>query len=703
MTAPPPVASRSPTGTKIGVVRASQSVVERKSPRSPGLKRAKTTRIAKQLFTKPTTDAVQILTKPQVTDRDFHRTTGATEQPTRWCGIEPIHPQSAFMRNWDLLSIALLFFTAVVTPYETAFLTPSYDGLFVINCLVDICFFIDMVLRFFLVFFDDQTHMWITDAKLIVLHYLKGWFIVDLFSIIPFDIVGLVMTSPTLGRMRFLRILRLFRLMKIVRVVQDASVFQYWEVRMSMNYATLGLTKFCFFVFMIAHWIACVFRVITDIEYSYNADGTRYNWLTDHYLGPDALADCRPGFQYVAALYWSVMTLTTIGYGDLVPSTPGERGLSIVCMLLGGGTYAYVVGGVCRILSAMDAATTEFHQTIDTLNEYCQYNQLPRELSARLREYFFSSRSLLREKKNRDLLLAMSPGLRGEVALYNNQWISKIDFFHCDDDRERSLFITALAMVLRPECFPPSEAVIREGEYNTKMYLVERGFATRGKVMVGAGSFFGEDIILTYRQRKMSVRAFTYLHVQVLTKHDLEDILASGMYPEIFRNIRSKVLKTAFKNNFVRLTEHSGTLKRMETLRRLTRQLVPQTMSALGPSPAMLSPKAPPASNPAPPVNVESVVDGVSTFIKENRSHALSDIANRLDMILKRIDVVEKAVLGDNAGAPVALPSTPNFRTPVIRDHDPMLSYRTSGFVTRHRSSVGDVTGRAIHLDVALL
>ncbi|OQS03787.1 hypothetical protein THRCLA_03918 [Thraustotheca clavata] len=648
------------------------------SPHISAVKRAKTMRFPSHIFTKPASDSVHTAVKTQMTDKDFHKSTGAITVPARLCGVEPIHPHSTFMRNWDILSIALLLFTAIVTPFETAFLSPSVDALFVINIFVDCCFVMDMLIRFFLAYFDSHTNMWITDARLIIKHYLRGWFIVDFLSIIPFDVFGLVLTSPILSQMRFMRIMRLFRLMKIVRVVRDASIFQYWEVKMSVSYGTLGLAKFCFTVFMIAHWIACVFRVITDIEYASDVNGNRYNWLTDHHVGPDALIDTKASVQYVAALYWSVMTLTTIGYGDLVPSTPGERGLAIICMLLGGGTYAYVVGGVCQILSAMDASTSEFHQTIDTLNEYCQYNQLPMDLSSRLREFFFTSRSLLRETKNRNLLLAMSPGLRGEVALYNNQWISKIDFFNCSDDLERSQFITALAMVLRPECFPPSEYAIREGEYNTKMYLVERGFATRGRVMVGAGSFFGEDIILKHQQRKVAVRAFTYLHTQVLTKFDLDDILTSGLYPEIYRNIRCKIFKTAFRNNLVKISQNDTTIKRMSTLRKLSFVNDPSMSQGLsrnqslsmsnglsrnqmsqGPSFEQLEPQNSTKTLPTIPTTPETL----------NRIDKLTIIADRLDTFLNRVIALEKVVLQDGTR-----PASKDNNT-IIRPHDPTCSY----------------------------
>lgn len=51
-----------------------------------------------------------------------------------------VNPQSTFMRTWDFLMIVLLFFTAVVTPFEVAFLETSVNALFVLNRLIDALF-----------------------------------------------------------------------------------------------------------------------------------------------------------------------------------------------------------------------------------------------------------------------------------------------------------------------------------------------------------------------------------------------------------------------------------------------------------------------------------------------------------------------------------------------------------------------------------
>ncbi|OQR95095.1 voltage-gated ion channel superfamily [Achlya hypogyna] len=558
------------------------------------------------------------------------------------CGlfrIQPIHPHHPFMKKWDMLSVVLLIYTAIVTPYETAFPDASLsDYMFAINRAVDMCFLFDMVMRFFLMYRDEWSNVWIAQPALIVRHYLKGWFVVDLVSVVPFDLINFFVGSATVQKLRLMRVLRLLRLMKIIRVIQGTDMFTRWEAKMSMNYATLALAKFGFIVLMISHWIACIFRFVVDIENSVDETGAAYNWLTTHRMGDVPLAQMPASIQYLAALYWSVMTLTTIGYGDVVPSTLPERALSIACMLLGAGTYAYVVGGVCQILNSMDASTTEFHQTLDTLNEYATQNQLPADLTARLREYFHSSRSLLRDKQNLDLLLTMSPGLRGEVSVFNNQWIASISFFRCDNPLERAQFITALALVLRPECFPPNEYVVREGELNTKMYLVQRGLATKSKVVYAGGTYFGEDIILNLRQRKVAVRAFSYLHVQVLSKYDLEDIMATGLYPTVYRSIRRQVLKTAFRNHFV------STATRIHRIRRSVRRLkrpngadggqvieLPTGVDLRG------TPRISVFQRDASDDAVEQIVEGVSSSVQNTTGFKDDELAERLTQRLEEV------------------------------------------------------------------
>ena len=59
-----------------------------------------------------------------------------------------MHPESRFMTGWDLFTGVALIFTALITPYELAFLEPELNALFVVNRLIDLTFVIDMVFQF---------------------------------------------------------------------------------------------------------------------------------------------------------------------------------------------------------------------------------------------------------------------------------------------------------------------------------------------------------------------------------------------------------------------------------------------------------------------------------------------------------------------------------------------------------------------------
>lgn len=96
-----------------------------------------------------------------------------------------------------------------------------------------------------------------------------------------------------------------------------------------------------------------------------------------------------PSFDlYVGSLYWAVMTVSTIGYGDVLPSTSLERVFVILAMLTGAFAYGYIIGAVSGIVATRDAKKNAFYSTMDGLNNFMELSKLPQTLRIKLREYF---------------------------------------------------------------------------------------------------------------------------------------------------------------------------------------------------------------------------------------------------------------------------------------------------------------------------
>lgn len=81
-----------------------------------------------------------------------------------------------------------MLFTATITPYEVALLSPGdwTDYLFLTNRFIDAIFIVDMCIQFILVYEKKSGAMmvWVSNPCEIASHYLKGWFTLDFTSVL---------------------------------------------------------------------------------------------------------------------------------------------------------------------------------------------------------------------------------------------------------------------------------------------------------------------------------------------------------------------------------------------------------------------------------------------------------------------------------------------------------------------------------------
>ena len=459
-----------------------------------------------------------------------------------------VHPLSTFMRRWDMLTMWLLLYTAIWTPFEVAFVEEKrLSPMYFVNMVINLAFFTDMILNFNLMYFDEKLLQMISDRKLIAKRYLRGFFIIDFISILPYDDITLATGSK--ANLKILRIVRIVRLAKLLRILRSSRIFARFENSMTINYGALKLVKFVVGTLFIAHWMACLWHLVKVVEQS------RCNWVTDYYFGECLYNDADNNDEHVTArslyftaLYLSTMTISTVGYGDVTPQTEPERVFLTVGMLVGASVYAYIVGSICSVIASMNYRETEFQELMDRLNLFIKEAKIDTDLAGRLRAFFRYRRKVTNQISWGELLDLMSPSMRQEVATQiNTAWLIKVEIFH--GIPEQVAIELSFNFVL--ETFPPEEHIIGERDESTKLFVLKSGVVMcKGRVRtIGDNACFGEDMLWRTMQRGYKAVSLTFCDCFTLKKDTMERVMDN--FPSVRVMLRKIIVRKIVQEKIV--------------------------------------------------------------------------------------------------------------------------------------------------------
>jgi len=294
-----------------------------------------------------------------------------------------INPRtSKWMPYWDFASMAALLFTAVATPIEVCFVNDGEVGWFVINLCVNLFFFVDLVMNFFMAYqvAPNKGGVWVTDRHIIVRHYLSTWFLLDLLTVIDFQLIGKGVSGKPIvcgsmvgiacaeaeaeasgtGTLRLIRTLRLLRLVKLLRILRASRIIQRWQDYFGFSYVQLSLGSLVVMLFMFLHWYACL--------WSYAALGGVWEKTADD-LETDSTWVEKMGMEkwleqghmasiYMVALHTSLLAMFG-GVGSVAPNNFVEYAFLTFILLTGCFFWAYVISTLCSLLATLDPHKTQ--------------------------------------------------------------------------------------------------------------------------------------------------------------------------------------------------------------------------------------------------------------------------------------------------------------------------------------------------------
>ncbi|XP_064947913.1 potassium channel KAT4-like isoform X3 [Musa acuminata AAA Group] len=371
-----------------------------------------------------------------------------------------IAPYDPRYRWWQMFLIVLVFYSAWASPLELAFPQVSSGSLLVVDLVVDVFFGVDIVVSFSVAYFNSSTYLLVDDRRKIAKRYLtRPWFVMDVASTIPFHIIYRIITGrgnggSVFGVVNLLRLWRLRRASKLfARLEKDIRFSYFW---------TRYVKLICVTLFAV-HSSACV-----------------YYWMAIHYRVKEKtwIGSLIPDFQersiwlgYTYAVYWSITTLTTVGYGDLHAWNTGEKVFTIFLMLFNIGLTAYLIGNMTNLIVHAATRTFLMRDTIHRVSRFASKHRLPdglREQTMAHLQLRFKTMELQQEEVIADLPKA----IRSTIAQHLFRRTVEATYLFKGVSPE---FIVQLVSEMKAEYFPPKVDIIIENEIPTDLYIIVSG------------------------------------------------------------------------------------------------------------------------------------------------------------------------------------------------------------------------------------
>ncbi|KAL6634085.1 hypothetical protein ACP70R_026756 [Stipagrostis hirtigluma subsp. patula] len=370
---------------------------------------------------------------------------------------------------WQGLLLAPVVYSAWASPFELAVERAATLPLLAVDLAVDAFFAVDIAATFFGsclrasssitgLFVDGRKKKPAASRRLMT---PRPWLLaMDVASTIPFQVIHhLASTAGWSSPCQLLSLLRLWRLRRV------SELFARLEKDVRINYFWTRLVKLVAVALFAVHAAACVLL-----------------WMGCHYAGPrertwvgaqvSDLAGRSVWAGYTRAVYWSVATLTTVGYGDLHPANPGEMVFAVCYVLFNMFLASYIVGNMTNlVVHASDAALT-LRDTLRGVSTFGAVNRLPEALTEKTAAAVQLSFDTAEMQLHQQLLSELPRAVRSGIAqhLFRDTVEGAYLFRGVSD-----ALVADLVADMTAQYFPPKADIVLQHEAPTDCYVIVSG------------------------------------------------------------------------------------------------------------------------------------------------------------------------------------------------------------------------------------
>ncbi|KAI8470071.1 MAG: ankyrin repeat-containing domain protein [Monoraphidium minutum] len=256
-----------------------------------------------------------------------------------------IHPYNRFYRAWWWLVIAAAVVTGWIETYQIAFLSPTpspVSAVVVIQFLLLAIFLVDIGLSCFVGFYK-QAGLGLIGSEGIAARYIS-----------------------------------LLGLLKLGRMYRVGRLFRHMEYSLALPLVATILARNAAYLLFTVHWAGCAIFYIARLEELHlsveEIRGGGWDGRTTFHL-------------YIYSVYLSLVTLVSLGGGDLSPWAIAEVAWAIIYLAFNIFFLAYITGSITLCVFRVQEAWGVWRDKLHALEVYARRNKLPQDLKATMQEH----------------------------------------------------------------------------------------------------------------------------------------------------------------------------------------------------------------------------------------------------------------------------------------------------------------------------
>ncbi|KAL4499232.1 hypothetical protein ABPG72_006818 [Tetrahymena utriculariae] len=324
--------------------------------------------------------------------------------------IPVILPYYQSLLIWELFLVIFIFINVIKIPYEISFLQGNFfeHNLSFVSRVV---FGLNTLIIMNTAYYENGIIQ--ENRSSIMLHFMKYHLAVEFItnSCLWFNPFGI-------------QILRVLFMLKVITFYDIIEKFTE-SVQFSPKYnLCIKLATLLVEVIILCHIFACIWYSLGLYQEN---NGIYQNWLRSQNLEDQLVRT-----KYISSLYFSVVTIGTIGYGDILPQNEIERGVLAGMAIMTCGIFAYILSNIQNVYRKYNQKQKAYIKSLTDLNNFMTNRSVNPILQQMARKYlkYIHDQNFRKGEVPCESLNVLSKHLREEITSeIFNKTINQIKFF----------------------------------------------------------------------------------------------------------------------------------------------------------------------------------------------------------------------------------------------------------------------------------